>query len=229
MSDAWHYPRQNLAKQVLSMFESGISSALIFFAPRRMGKTEFLCKDIMPLAKKHKWKVFYFSFLDVNKHASAEFTNAITIFAHNEGALKKESLLQRLRKIGGEAGGIRADIELGSTLHTQKTMKEVIELLCKRGKILLLMDEVQALTQDPDNANFIASLRTILDINKGQVKVIFTGSSQTGLRNMFSQAKAPFFHFGQNLIFPELERGFTDHLAQMFEKVTKRKLDHDKL
>lgn len=228
-TDPWHYPRRELAEQVLGMFESGLSTALVFFAPRRMGKTEFLCKDIGPLAEKGKWKVFYFSFLDVGKNAGLEFTKALTSFAINEGALKKENILQRVSKLGGEAGGFGANIEIRDPTPTQESMKEVIEKLSKRGKLLLLMDEVQTLTQDPANANFIASLRTVLDINKGNVRVIFTGSSQEGLRRMFSQAKAPFFHFGQNLPFPELERSFTDHLAHMFETATKRKLDRDAL
>ena len=37
--DIWHYPRTALAKQILEMFESGLSNALVFFAPRRMGKS----------------------------------------------------------------------------------------------------------------------------------------------------------------------------------------------
>ncbi len=229
-TDLWHYPRQELAEQVLGMFESGLSSALVFFAPRRMGKTEFLCKDIGPLAEKRKWKVFYFSFLDVGKNAGVEFTKALTNFAKSEGLLKT-GLLHRVSTISGEAGtgGIKANVTLSKPAHPLKSMKEVIKQLCKQKKLLLLLDEVQALTQDPVNQNFTASLRTVLDANKGNVKVIFTGSSQEGLRRMFSQAKAPFFHFGQNLPFPELDRGFTDHLVHMFEKVTKRKLDRDVL
>ena len=42
----WHYPRVQLAEQIMGMFTQGISNALTFFAPRRMGKTEFLRKDI---------------------------------------------------------------------------------------------------------------------------------------------------------------------------------------
>ena len=136
--DQWHFPRRELAEQILGMFESGLSSALVFFAPRRMGKTEFLCKDIAPLAEQNKWKVFYFSFLDVGKNATTEFTKAITTFAMNEGAMKADNLLKRISKVGGGAGGIRADIELTDPVYTQKTMKEVIDLLCKKGKILLL-------------------------------------------------------------------------------------------
>jgi hypothetical protein len=31
-TDLWHYPRTQLAEQVLGMFASGLSSALVFFA-----------------------------------------------------------------------------------------------------------------------------------------------------------------------------------------------------
>lgn len=228
--DPWHFPRSILAEQVLGMFESGISSALVFFAPRRMGKTEFLCKDITPLAKKRKWRVFYFSFLDVGKSASTDFTRSLIHFAKEQGVLNKAGgLLKRVSKISGEVAGIKADIALRDPEQTQASLKDVIYQLCQKEKLLLLMDEVQTLAQDPANANFIASFRTVLDLNKNNVKVIFTGSSQEGLRRMFSQAKAPFFHFGQNLPFPELERDFTDHLSQMFHVATKRQIDKNAL
>ena len=61
--DPWHFPRTELTKQILGMFETGLASSLTFFAPRRMGKTEFLRKDITPLAEQLGWRVFYFSFL----------------------------------------------------------------------------------------------------------------------------------------------------------------------
>lgn len=72
---------------------------------------------------------------------------------------------------------------------------------------------MQALATSPKHAPFIAALRTGLDLNKDRVKAVFTGSSREGLRRMFSQASAPFFHFGQNLDFPDMDRGFTEHLA----------------
>src|SRR5690606_14956150 len=99
----WHYPRTELAEQVLGMFKVGLSHALIFFAPRRMGKTEFLLKDVMPLAEKQGWKTFYFSFLDVGPRADAEFTQALLAFAKEVGGVvaKSDSILQRISKIGG--------------------------------------------------------------------------------------------------------------------------------
>lgn len=229
MKDLWHFSRAELAQQVLGMFEVGLSSALVFFAPRRMGKTEFLRKDILPFAEKKGWKTFYFSFLDIGDRVQEEFTSALANFAENVGAISnKNNIFSRVRKIGAEAIGIKANIEFDESKYLSD-MKFLFSCLAKKGKILLLMDEVQVLTKKETNDQFIAGLRTALDINKDLIKVIFTGSSREGLRRMFSQASAPFFHFGQNLPFPELGKEFTDHLSNIFQKVTKRAIDTDSL
>ena len=80
-----------------------------------------------------------------------------------------------------------------------------IQKLAEQGKpVLLLLDEIQALAGSKHKAT-IASLRTALDMHKESIKVIFTGSSREGLRQMFSVSSAPFFHYGQNLPFPDLQ------------------------
>lgn len=230
VTDTWHYPRLVLAKHILALLESGLSSALTFFAPRRMGKTEFLRKDISPLAEKLGWQVFYFSFLDVGPKAKLEFTQSLIQFAVEiDSFAAPKRLLKQIDKISGEITGIKGSIQFKESKDISNNMKEVMKQLAKKGKILLLLDEVQILAQHSINTNFIAALRTSLDIHKDTIKVIFTGSSQEGLRRMFSESKAPFFHFGQNLPFPELDKGFTDHLSRMFEKVTGRKINPEKL
>ncbi len=226
--DIWHYHRKALAQQVLGMFESGMSNALVFFAPRRMGKTEFLRKDIQPLAEKRGWRTFYFSFLDTGIKAKSEFTQAIADFAENNRSQVK-GVLSRIKKITGGAAGFKAGIELGPKKKVKMEPKKIIGALAKQGKILFLMDEVQTLAQNKKNDEFIAGLRTALDMHKDNVKTIFTGSSRDGLRRMFSESTAPFFHFGQNLPFPELGREFTDHLGNIFQKATQRTLDLDVL
>ena len=228
--DPWHYPREALALQLLGMFTNGISTALVFFAPRRMGKTQFLRKDVLPLAEKNGWHVLYFSFLDCDGAATPLFSQALVRFADAAGVLRKtRGLLRKVTKITGEAAGVKAGIELQHAHDPNERMKETFAELAKQKKVLLLLDEVQALALHNSNANFVAALRTALDTHKDSIKVIFTGSSQEGLRRMFSQAKAPFFHFGQNLPFPELDRGFTDHLADIFKMVTQRKLNKETL
>ena len=228
--DIWHYPRQKLAKQVLGMFENGLSSALVFFAPRRMGKTEFLLKDMLPLAKKHHWHVLYFSFLDATSNAKEAFTDALINLAIDAGAIKWDKFQKRVKKISAGAAGIHAGVEFQDPQQTKITTKDVMAALTKQHhKTVLLLDEVQALSQNEKNSDFVAELRTALDMNKDTVKVIFTGSSREGLRRMFSKSNAPFFHFGQNLPFPALQQDFIDHLAAVFNKATHRNIDAKKL
>ncbi len=226
--DSWHFPRTALADQVLGMFNTGLASALTFFAPRRMGKTEFLRKDITPAAEKRGWRVFYFSFLDADASAAQSFSAALTSFAEGAGWLPRiGKALGRIGKVSGGVGGIEAGVELNRA--ETDDIKSVVARLAKgESRVLLLLDEVQALAS-PTHRTFVAALRTALDLNKDQVSVIFTGSSREGLRRMFSQASAPFFHFGQNLPFPDLDRSFTEHLATVFEQATTRQLDRDAL
>lgn len=51
INDQWHFSRQELASQTLPVLSSGPAQALTLFAPRRTGKTEFLLKDLAPLAE----------------------------------------------------------------------------------------------------------------------------------------------------------------------------------
>ena len=225
--DLWHFPRTELAQQVLGLFENGLSSALVFFAPRRMGKTEFLLKDIQPSAKKKGFETFYFSFLDSGATSQRNFTNTLIQFADKTGLERiQKSTLARIRKIGADVAGVGGGVlEFDSSKEKSLDILSLFASLSKHGKILLLLDEVQALAQYDSNHLFIAGLRTALDMHKDTIKVIFTGSSREGLRRMFSQSSAPFFHFGQNLPFPELTREFTDHLSLVYKKITKQHLD----
>lgn len=84
MQDIWHYPRSELAQQVMSLFNSNLSHALTFFAPRRKGKTEFLLKDIKPLAIEQDYQVFYFSFLDSGEQAQKRFIGELTAFGQGK-------------------------------------------------------------------------------------------------------------------------------------------------
>lgn len=228
--DTWHYVRTALAKQVVELFNSGLASALVFFAPRRMGKTEFLLKDVKPYAERQGWSVCYFSFLDVAKNPEPAFMESVIEFAESIHAItNRDAFRSRIKKVSGSVASIKAKVELHHTAPIRYDIKKIIAALAKLPRVLLLLDEVQVLALDAGNEKLIAGLRTALDLHKDTVKVIFTGSSREGLRQMFSQSKAPFFHFGQNLPFPELDQQFTDHLADVFHLVTKRKCDKKEL
>ena len=106
----------------------------------------------------------------------------------------------------------------------------MIEALAQSGKtVLLLFDEVQELARFDDTGGLIRSLRTGLDMHRAQVKVVFTGSSINGLRQMFSDYKAPFFQFAHAMAFPRPEQDFTDFPADIYQARTANTLDKQAL
>src|SRR5688572_23586771 len=63
-ADPWHFPRDALAASVMDTLESGIVNAITLFASRRMGKTQFACTDLAPLAVRKGWLVAYCNLWD---------------------------------------------------------------------------------------------------------------------------------------------------------------------
>src|ERR1700677_3859518 len=62
--DPWHFPRPELAEAYLRAFELKLSSARGLFARRRMGKTEFLRRDLLPAAGAAGYLIAYTNLWD---------------------------------------------------------------------------------------------------------------------------------------------------------------------
>ena len=65
------------------------------------------------------------------------------------------------------------------------------------------------------------SLRAGLDIRKANIKVLFAGSSEAALREMFSRAAAPFYNWAPLEPFPLLGREFVDATVRHLASVAK--------
>ena len=235
--DPWHFPREPLAQQYLAFFETGVSNAMILFQQRRYGKTEFCLYDLAPAAEVRGYTVVYASFWQARLAPTAILLHAL------EKALEKKTLALRLRqflttpvtklKISGELIGAKANAEIDLATVSPKENAELllylldlIQRVAKRakGRLLLILDEVQELAESAANDALVAALRTILDTQRRNVKVVFTGSSQVGLTRMFSSAQAPFFHFGTRIDLPPLGDAFVQHCAQAYQGVTHKSL-----
>ncbi|AUI65481.1 MULTISPECIES: ATP-binding protein [Glaesserella] len=226
--DALYFPRTELATRLLSSLDIGITHAFTLFAPRRMGKTQFLLNDIKPMAEQMGFHVFYFSFMEQHNYTMQTFTHELVAFLDkiSKGSSK---LLDKLKQVSGiDLFGV--GIELAQKSETPLiTVSTIISEIAQRSDkpILMLLDEVQELARIKGANGFIRSLRTGLDINQNKVKVIFTGSSTNGLRAMFNDNKAPFFHFAHPLDFPNLTKAFTDFLADIYYQRTQKQIDKD--
>jgi protoheme IX farnesyltransferase len=221
MQDPLYFPREQLASALTNGLQSGITHAFTLFAPRRMGKTQFLLRDIAPLAERQGFNVFYFSFMD---GGAADFIQALNQFARTiKTADRAKTAINAITKLEVMGIGIerQTEREATPTLPSQ-IIGAIAEDNCPS---LLLLDEVQELARKPDSEHLIRSLRTGLDIHQRQIKTIFTGSSTNGLRAMFNDNKAPFFHFAHALDFPTLNREFTDFLADIYQDRTGKTAD----
>src|SRR6185312_14010498 len=66
--DPWHFARPLLAQKYLKTFRVGLLSAQALFAPRRMGKSEFLEQDLIPAARKTGLLTAYLNLWDAREH-----------------------------------------------------------------------------------------------------------------------------------------------------------------
>ena len=73
----WHYPRPELAGRYMQSFELGLNSARGIFARRRMGKTEFLQKDLIPAAHAAGYLTAYINLWDHRANPDAAIVDAL--------------------------------------------------------------------------------------------------------------------------------------------------------
>jgi len=229
----WHFPRKDFAERVMQSFIDGGSTALTLFAPRRTGKTQFLVHDLAPAAEKRKCTVVYASFWQTADTPVATLTHALDGAMKSPGFWKRTgSALSNMKPkiriapmgIGGEFDLSRPD--LGDPGQDPLLLlDDMIGQLPASYKtpLLLMLDEVQGLAAS-EHLAFVAALRTSLDKRRDTVRTIFTGSSMDGLRAMFSNRQAPFFHFGSNIELPQLGADFVRHVLAAHKNATQREV-----
>ena len=236
--DPWHFERRDLATRILSVLTDGPARALTMFAPRRTGKTEFLIQDLAPLAEDQGHRVIYASFWQAPLSPLAVLLHSLEL------SLKRGKFSDRLRtttsaltpklKLSAPLPGAEAEAEIDLTSLNKKPPTDLLlylddlldRLARKRKPTILLLDEIQELAKSSSNVPLVAALRTSLDKRSTRLKAVFTGSSREGLAAMFSARQAPFFHFSTPVELETLGEPFVDHLMKVFQKTSRRTLNH---
>ncbi|MCE3268133.1 MAG: hypothetical protein K0R49_385 [Burkholderiales bacterium] len=224
MQDIWHFPRKELADKLTNAIRYNIIHSFTLFAPRRIGKTYFLNYDLKPALDNLGYKTVYFSFANQIGNHLQQFKNSLT-------ANIDHSIFSKLKVKEVTFPWCKIAIS-ENTPFTQLSILEILSILAheaekKNSQIILMLDEIQELINVDNAEGFVGELRTALDLNKNYIKVIFTGSSRYGLRKMFSDNKAPFFHFGTSLKMEPFGRGFTDFLADTYQGITGKLIDQE--
>jgi len=158
-----------------------ISKSLVLFAQRRMGKTEFLCNDLLPAAEKTGYITIYVSLWESREDPKAVLLDAIQ--KAEEGIIS--GIWRRLGRpgsngVGANAGivGAQASCEQGTAKvsdHLLDLRQWMNTLAQKKNPTLLLVDEIQTLADEKRYGALVAALRSALDKHGDQIKAVFTG------------------------------------------------------
>lgn len=224
--DIWHFPRPEFAEKIYNLLVNGPIPAVSMFAPRRMGKTDFLRKDLAPLAESRGHLVVYVNFWQ-QKESSLRIL--LSQFDH---ALQRGSLTSRIThfaskikpKLKVRTPDGAAEIELALSGLKGRPLEESLLLLeqyCERlasgdKPAFLLFDEFQEITRLESAQAVMAALRRAFDKHKSGLATIFTGSSQQRLNEMFSARDAPFLRFANPIEPLPLKEDFVDHQLEIF-------------
>ncbi len=226
--DRWHYARPRLARQVLETFELGLTAARGLFARRRMGKTEFLKKDLMPAAQAEGYVAAYVNLWTNRADPGDAIVEAVALALEPHTGYEKlmaqlkrpVSKLKASAKVAGVEGTLEADLA-ASPAVALGALAAVMQKLDQQDKpLMLLLDEAQVLAH-PAHADLSHALRAELDTRKDAVKVVFAGSSEATLRRMFAVPSEPFYNWASLEPFELLGRDFVEALVQRVNKITK--------
>ncbi|MHB1641115.1 MAG: ATP-binding protein [Acidithiobacillus sp.] len=217
MVDQWHHPRGALAQDYLRMFDLGLVSARGLFAKRRMGKTEFLRRDLLPLAEAAGYRTAYANLWEAQDDPERAIIGALAEALEPRGKIarwvKKWRAPRRVTAaghVGPTGGSLSADF---STIPEEPANLRVAfhDLLNRfddtESRLLLALDEAQVLA-NVTSTDFTHALRAALDIRKDRIKVLFAGSSEATLRRMFGRASEPFYNWAVLEPFPLLGDSF---------------------
>ncbi len=233
-TDPWHFPRPDLAQAYLQGFDLGLTSARGLFARRRMGKSEFLKHDLLPAALQSGYLAAYTNLWDDTEHPGQALANAILLASQPKGLGKfweeLNTPISNLKGAGKLPLGIEGSVELDLS-KKEKTAVPAIQAALQladkaKKRLLLVIDEAQVLAA-PEHKAVAHSLRAGLDVRKAGIKVLFAGSSEAALREMFSRASAPFYNWAPLEPFPLLGTEFVEATVAHMATVAKHPLAMD--
>lgn len=225
--DAIEVRRPEVAQSYLALLAAQPGRPLALFAPRRIGKTFFLDNDLSPAAQAAGLLPVYAD-LWLHKAAPLEAVNHALEEALDDLQVPEGRLGKAARTPVRKLGAFGASLDLGEAPQRRSLpappalrFDALVARLAKqhRGPLLLMLDEVQALGEVSDGAALVATLRAVLHKRRGEVRAVFTGSSQQGLTRLLNTAGAPMYQFAQLLDFPFLGDEFLRLLAVHFRKV----------
>ena len=216
----WYFARPALAAKYLDLLLDGPGDPLALFAPRRVGKTSFLLNELGLAAKARGFLPIY---IDVwqNRSDALSAINYALQESLDDLKVPASTAARRLKTVVKRIGIGGASLDLGEEPARRRPEEPALLLdwLVKsvvraaRQPALLMFDEIQELALLRDGETIVAALRSAITKSRNSVRVIFTGSSQEQLLELFSRSRAALYEGASLLQFPLLDRHFIAFIA----------------
>ncbi|WP_372882362.1 hypothetical protein [Psychromonas sp.] len=227
----WHYKRPELAARYLKSVGLSPISRIALLGVRRIGKTAFILKDLVPKASELGFLPVYLNIWEnqesPQEHIIFTLERYICSIKSNPKQSIKELLASEVKKLDINLGVIKATVDTSSA-HSAVTpsevsqiseqIREIIRLAKELDKRpLFIIDEVQILNSSEKFLPIQACLRTNFD-TFDEICAIYAGSSRGGVAAMFNQKESevlsgekftkremPFYNSASLVEFPHLE------------------------
>lgn len=229
--EQWHFARPKLVASYLTLLRDGPGDPIALQSPRRWGKTTFLQSEIMPAARAAGYLSVY---IDVwqNRDDVLSAINYGLQEAIDDLDVPTSMVGKRMKTKVNKIGMASLSLELGD--EPTRTRPDsafllvdwLLKNLVRKAKrpVLLLFDEIQELAVAKNNEAIVSALRSAITKSRQSVRVIFTGSNQDRLRELFSRSRAALYEGASILPFPALGPDFLDFVAAHAETRFRRRI-----
>ncbi len=230
LTSLWRLNRPELAERLAQRAKAKERIAL--FGPRQTGKTSLLREEVIPLVESAGMVAAYIECWADKSDPLGSINYALQKALDNLRVVPaglKRTLKTPVKKIGV----VGASIDLGDApkraipsskyLQVDALLTSLLEETKK--DVLLVFDEFQAFAAVPEADAAAAALRAALTQATKRVGVIFSGSSEVLLLEMFSRSRTPLYGFANPEPYPLLGADFVAHVAKKFKRTTGRDLD----
>ncbi|NVK40500.1 MAG: hypothetical protein HWE39_04590 [Oceanospirillaceae bacterium] len=231
----WHYPRRELAERYLQGVTLGMMNRMALLGVRRVGKTEFLLRDLCPLALEQGYLPVYANLWASPEHPHETIIEALKLaLAGLKDKKRIKSVLASevkklevgnslIGKMGFEFNNPLPVIAPGVLTHVGQLLTQLVET--PKCKPLLVIDEIQHLAESPAFQPLQGALRTAFDLHGSKLPVVYAGSSRSGIQAMFADDKMPFYNSAFMVEFPAMGEELVRHCCEILR--TRFELHYD--
>jgi uncharacterized protein len=227
----WYFERPALAHSILSLLTAGTGDPVALVGERRIGKTSLVLNELIPAAAAQGFVPVYIDLFQQRARPLTAINYALQE-AIDELEVPASTVGKRLRTNVKKIGLVGASIELGAEparrrpedpyLLVDWLMKTLVRVANK--PILALFDEIQELAGTREGENIVSAVRSAITKSKAGVRVVFTGSSQGKLLELFSRSRAALYEGASTLAFPYLGDDFLAFVARRSKERFKKAL-----